>query len=56
MMFQYYLFLSFSQWISCLLHLFFFYLDQYGLAFEACFKLPATLIWTQAAKASLGRR
>lgn len=24
-------------------------------AFEACFKLPATCIWTQAAKASLGR-
>lgn len=24
-------------------------------AFEACFKLPATYIWTQAAKASLGR-
>lgn len=27
-----------------------------GLAFEACFKLPATCTWTQAAKASLERQ
>lgn len=26
-----------------------------SLSSQACFKLPATLIWTQAAKASLGR-
>lgn len=28
----------------------------HSLAFEACFKLPATCTWTQAAKASLGRQ
>lgn len=31
-------------------------ISGYSLAFEACFKLPATCTWTQAAKASLGRQ
>lgn len=31
-------------------------ISEHNLAFEACFKLPATCTWTQAAKASLGRQ
>lgn len=32
------------------------HISGHSLAFEACFKLPATCTWTQAAKASLGRQ
>lgn len=54
---------SFCQWLSLAhpdhrLHTYSIChcISGHGLAFEACFKLPATFTWTQAAKASLGRQ
>lgn len=54
---------SFCQWLSLAHpdHRLYTYsichcISGHGLAFEACFKLPATFTWTQAAKASLGRQ
>lgn len=44
-------FISISNWGRPI----FDHIRGYSQACEACFKLPATCIWTQAAKASLGR-